>query len=147
MSKSKSKDMGERKRRKQIISPKLSSSSIYALKQNQNKTKALNKQESYLTIWSSIEEEEEEKSDSHFSKTSTKQSVTFKSQISQMVTTEKVRFQLVLDDQFWIYENIFNFKAISESFKRGAPYSIQSAHKVDQTENENIQTTTRVGHI
>jgi hypothetical protein len=34
MSKSKSKDMGEEGRRKQIISPKLSSSSIYALKQN-----------------------------------------------------------------------------------------------------------------
>jgi hypothetical protein len=31
----------EEERRKQIVSPKLSSSSIYALKQNQNKTKAI----------------------------------------------------------------------------------------------------------
>jgi hypothetical protein len=71
----------EEERRKQIISPKLSSSSIYALKNKTKTIKSPNKEESHLTKWSSIEEEEEEKSDSHFSKTSTKQSVTFKSQI------------------------------------------------------------------
>ena len=70
-----------------------------------------------------------------FQQTSTWQSVTFKSQISQMetsghkqkqmVTTENVRFLLVLDDLN--FEQFFFNLAISESFKRRAT----SLHSVD----------------
>ncbi len=77
----------EEERRKQIISPKQSSSSIYSLK-NKTKTidrKSLNKQVSPHQMVFNRGEKRLEK-EFAFSKTSTWQSVTFKSQISQMET-------------------------------------------------------------
>jgi hypothetical protein len=83
---SKSKDMGGRKR-KQIVSPKQSSSSIYSFKtkQKQSNVKSLNKQVSPHHLVFNRGEKRLEK-EFAFQQTSTKQSVTFKSQIRQIET-------------------------------------------------------------